>query len=720
MVRRIFVSLALVASVLCNTVWAGNIIPPDVPGGGKRSITVDDVSAIRDVASLRLSPDGRRFAAWIYQGDPSVNAYTSGLFIGDVSGGHLTFVGDGGPGRPRVMFTGHVVSDIAGPDIRWSPDGRWIAYTRHGDDGTQLWRSRVDGSRQEQITHNPGDVRSYVWRADGRALLFQVSPPRAQLAADAEARAREGYRYDEDLWSYTDFLFPQLIVPPKTETAVWIVTSDGKRERIGADADRAAFEQALDVSRAPIKDAAGPAVARAGGGWAWPVATAPRSQIARLQAALTDDISKPIVCSAAACTGTIRKVMWSGDGRRVLFWRGEGINDSDNGFYAWDPATGDVSTALRIGDDKLRLCEAAPGDQLICVRETAARPAHIVAVDFGAGAVRDVADINPEFRNIRLGKVERFEWDTPSFRWSEPGGALAGLYPKRTYGHIIYPPDFDPSKTYPVFVDPYVASGFNPLGAEHALHVYAANGFVVLRTAFPLWIDRNGRGVTQKQLYSVELGFPHLTMLMESTVKGIDTAAARGFIDTKRIGIGGVSHGTFVPLYMMQKHDRIAAISISSPSWGPIQNYGGTRKARDTIRQLGQSEDDNWLPKPGPEAHKFWLHIDITEHVDKIEGPILMNLVAQETYALTPFIRALADADRPYDAYVFNGETHTKWQSAHLHNIMARNVDWFRFWLKGEEDAGPTKAEQYTRWRKLRTRQCELFKAANTPWYCAQ
>ena len=32
-------------------------------------------------------------------------------------------------------------------------------------------------------------------------------------------------------------------------------------------------------------------------------------------------------------------------------------------------------------------------------------------------------------------------------------------------------------------------------------------------------------------------------------------------------------------------------------------------------------------------------------------------------------------------------------------------VDWFRFWLKGEEDLDPAKAEQYTRWRELRKLQ---------------
>jgi len=32
-------------------------------------------------------------------------------------------------------------------------------------------------------------------------------------------------------------------------------------------------------------------------------------------------------------------------------------------------------------------------------------------------------------------------------------------------------------------------------------------------------------------------------------------------------------------------------------------------------------------------------------------------------------------------------------------------VDWFSFWLKGEEDLDPAKAEQYARWRELRKLQ---------------
>ena len=45
--------------------------------------------------------------------------------------------------------------------------------------------------------------------------------------------------------------------------------------------------------------------------------------------------------------------------------------------------------------------------------------------------------------------------------------------------------------------------------------------------------------------------------------------------------------------------------------------------------------------------------------------------------------------------------------------IQERYVDWFRFWLKGEEDPDPAKAEQYKRWRELRKMQVENEKKAS-------
>jgi dipeptidyl aminopeptidase/acylaminoacyl peptidase len=705
------VCAALYAFILASGAHAHALSIPDVQAAAKRTVTIDDLTAVRTIDSLSVSPDGRRYAILVRQADPSINDYRTAWFSGSMQGGGLTRLGDGGEVRPRVVYTGHMPGEIGASESRWSPDGQWLAYTVRSNDQVQLWRSRVDGSVQEQLTNNVADVREFAWSEDGAALYFTVGTPRAELRVQEQARAWQGYRYDEDFWTFTDLLGPQLIRAPETDLSLWVVTLEDRQERLGGEAEKAAFARtradspsAVDVAGMSAPDKVVPPVVGGRGNLAWRVRSNPVSPTSRLVASLPGKSANAIRCAANECVGAIKKIWWSERGQKVLFWRGEGLNDAQNGFYSWSPASGKVSTIVRLRDDDLRLCSQAAGDRVICARESAAQPAHVVAVDLQSARTQIVADLNPEFRNLRLGKVERFEWDTPKFPWNEPGGELAGLYPPRTYGYILYPPDFDPGRKYPVFIDPYVARGFNPLGAEHALHAYAANGIVVLRTAFPQRVDESVPGLGLRQLYSAELGYPHLTMLMESTLRALDLVSARGFIDERRVGIGGVSHGTFVPLYMLQKYDRIAAISISSPHWGPLQHYWTTRKARD-LESAREARSGNPVRQPQSRGADFWNGVDIADHVETAEAPILMQLAAQETYALVRLIRNLADAGKPYDVYVFPAETHIKWQAAHLHAITSRNLDWFRFWLQDFEDPSPAKAEQYLRWRKLREQQ---------------
>ncbi len=580
-----------------------------VEEGPGRPATVEDISRRRIVDTVSLSPDRRRFAIFVRQARPAGNDFLTGWFVGPVDGGALTYVGDGGDLLPQVMHTGHKPGRLSGGHAAWSPDQRWIAYTARRNGEVQLWRSRTDGSRQEQLTRAAGDVRDFAWSDDGGAIHFTTERPRAERQRQEEAARRAGLRYREDLWQFTDLLGPALIRPREIDPTVWTVSSgSGAEPRTATPAEREAFVRQKAHAQATVESPS----------------------------------------------------------------------------------------------PDLRGCAGVDGGDLICILATSSRPDHLVVADSRARVLREVADLNPEFRRIRLGRTERIEWETPRYAWNAASGPLPDLYPEQAHGYVIYPPDFVPGKRYPVFIDPYVADGFEPLGAEHALQAYAANGMIVLRSAFPLPTEaarqRLGAAI-MSTFYSEELGFPHLNMLMDSTLAALDILVARGVADPDRVGIGGVSHGTFVPLYLMQRHDRITAISISSPNWGFLQYYWGTRAS---------AGDGNVRAFPSPEGdgRAFWRQIDIADHLDQIEAPILMNLAAHETYAMVRLIRLLADSRLPHDVYVFPDETHMKWQPAHLEAIMHRNLDWFRFWLQDIEDSNPEKAGQYVRWRQLRELQC--------------
>jgi dipeptidyl aminopeptidase/acylaminoacyl peptidase len=521
---------------------------------------------------------------------------------------------------------------------------------------------------------------------------------------------RNGYHYDTELFSYTDFMTvrPKLMRADQVRT-LWTLELAERKERLASDAERAAFERSRSqkkggsMERIPV--AAGMALAsaeRADGAQAWSSRQHATSHLLYQMHALMPGSATPVKCEAAECIGFIDGIWWRADGA-VFYTRREGADGSWVGFYAWSPTTGKVSRVLQVRDFITR-CELAIEGQLVCAREATDRPSHVAAIDLRSGAIRTVADVNPEFRNRRLGKVETFEWDTPTFDWSRPGQRLEGVYPERAYGYILYPPDFDRKRKYPVFISPYATTGFdNGTNREYALHALAARGFVVLLTQFPLpKLDAYVRVGPElmKLEYSAEWGFPRLSMLGESTFKALDTAAARGFIDVSRVGIGGVSHGAFVPLFMMQKHDRIAAVSISGTGWDPMEYYQLTPAGRAAVGSF------DWLPKPeGEDALKYWAQLSVASNVETIEAPLLLNGSANEMYAAVRLLRHMEEAGKPYDAYVFARENHVKWQPAHLLAIMRRNVDWFGFWLQSYEDPDPAKAQQYSRWRKLRELQ---------------
>jgi hypothetical protein len=199
-----------------------------------------------------------------------------------------------------------------------------------------------------------------------------------------------------------------------------------------------------------------------------------------------------------------------------------------------------------------------------------------------------------------------------------------------------------------------------------------------------------------RRLYSPELGFPHLSMYAGSTFNALDAVAARGFVDPARVGIGGISHGSFVPTFMVQTQDRIAAMSIAGPSWSQHEYYASTANGRRLNNVV-----EGW-----PESRDFWSRIDLADHVEEVEAPILVNYADREFIADWRLPRSMENGGRAFEAFIHPNETHIKWQPGHLFAIYNRNLDWFRFWLQDIEDPDPAKAGQYARWRALRAIQC--------------
>jgi hypothetical protein len=77
---------------------------------------------------------------------------------------------------------------------------------------------------------------------------------------------------------------------------------------------------------------------------------------------------------------------------------------------------------------------------------------------------------------------------------------------------------------------------------------------------------------------------------------------------------------------------------------------------------------------------------------------------------MLPFVKASNRLGLPTEMVVYPQSGHGLTDPVLQKEAAERNLDWFRFWLKGEEDTSLAKAEQYTRWASLGKN--EQFKAA--------
>lgn len=688
------------------------------PGPVQRLISNTDLICIRDLDSMSLAPDGRHFAIFVRQANLEHNDYRTAWLAGSTSGGRLIYLGEGGDARLRTLADGMRIGDFIEPVSRWSPDGQWLAYVVARNGEVQLWRSKADGSAQQELTHNVADVTEFRWSTDGSYLYFTVGEPREALERRDEAERRNGIRVEE-LLRFSDVIGDQGIPrPPAPGASLWLVASDGAWERKASEAESKIYRSAAAATEASgaVEDnksvafnVVGPAVVRTDGAIVQRVRVNPGAEgslpLLVIEASLPFDNGRPIRCRAVECSNQfIKGLWWIGDD--VIFWSGEGVRQYQDSFYRWSPRTGRVVSILRSEDDRFNACDLGK-DFLICLRESQTRPRQVVGIALLSGRIKVIADVNPEFADLRLGRVDPIEWELPK--------DVANLgFPAKAGGYIIYPPDFNKDQKYPVFIAPYVAGGFprGDAGDEQPLLSYAANGIIVVNSQFP-WPLRSRDTETSatgwKTEYSAELGFPLMTMLMDSTFRALDISEARGVVDTARVGIGGVSTGAGIPLFMLQRHDRLTALSVASSGWSQYEYYGATKRFRAELLQ--ERGDDGMV-----ESASFWSQIDLADHVSDIRAPILFHFPDREFIPSARLLRHLDDAHMPYDAYVFPNEYHFKWQPAHRYAIYNRNLDWFRFWLQGVEDSDPGKADQYRRWEEL----CDLQRRKNPqkPAFC--
>ncbi|MGQ0702943.1 MAG: S9 family peptidase [Gemmatimonadales bacterium] len=589
----------------------------------KPSDTLLTVSRFLDyetVSDPRPSPDGSQVIFTRRAVDKLKDQFETGLWLMNADGSKLRFL-------------------VKGSNAVWSPDGTRIAYLAEGEPGgPQVFVRYMDAegavTQTTKVQRAPGSPR---WAPDGKWIGFTMflpkeTPWRIDLPAAPPGatwtrapRIIDNLLYRSDRAGFLEAGYVHLfVVPAIGGTPRQVTRGDWHAGPRGAGGGGSGWDWMPDGKTVIVAGNASPDAER----------------MYRRSALYTVDVASGTTRQLTTRDGAWANPRVSPDGRLIAFTgfpadgpvsyrasdiytiapdgsgmtlRSEGL-DRDPSGLEWTPdGKGLYFTVLDRGTSNLwSLTPGTPprqvttGNHLIsnasltragtvfAVRTDADSPPDIVGLDLKAPArIEQLTEVNADILpGVRIGEVEEL-WYTST------GGT-------RVHGWIVKPPSFDPAKKYPLILEihggPHSAytTGFN-----YSFQNFAANGFVVLYT--------NPRGSTSYgSAFGNAIMHAYPSVDYDDLMAGVDSVVGRGYVDPRRMYVGGCSGGGVLSSWVIGHTDRFAAAAVRCPVINWLSFAGETDIPLFTF---------NFFQKPFWEDPMPWLKQSSLMYVGKVKTP---------------------------------------------------------------------------------------------------
>ena len=172
--------LSLVAALLLSCAFAQS----------KPKLTLDEFFNSVGISNVEISPEGNRVVIVAERADWDRESFRTDLYL----------YRDDTKSLIQLTQSGH------DSDPKWSPDGKWIAFTAEressaekssdadgdskGKDGetTQLYLISPDGGEAFAITQGGEDVHAFAWSADSKTIYFSTRLPWTKAQKDSYKR----------------------------------------------------------------------------------------------------------------------------------------------------------------------------------------------------------------------------------------------------------------------------------------------------------------------------------------------------------------------------------------------------------------------------------------------------------------------------------------------------------------------------------------------------
>ncbi|GAY20121.1 Atxe2 family lasso peptide isopeptidase [Sphingobium fuliginis] len=669
-------------TTLCADIdWSKAKPPPII-----RTLAPEDLVRLRDVGpagdaisgerAFSLSPDRRFVTFQVRQADAEANDYCIARVVlplfGDRkpvivnAGGELRRKPAGGDSLPQRM-TGLPVADAP----IWSPDGSWIAFLRQDGGRIRLWRAAIDGSGSAPIAAVDSDIRDFRF-ANAATIVLKLDGDEQKARANIEREAQVGFHFDSRFAPVSSSgPYAPISAPDR------LVTLD---IRSGSLRPANLHEARLFL---PARDAATQLTGEQVEGDCrigrdYPGNGVP--PIPRLTVHCPGRTAR--TCDHPACSAGVGAAWLVHGSATVRFVRQEGWAQSETAIYEWDSGRDIVikryaTTALLID------CQPRDTRQLICLRETSLKPRHLAAIDLDRGRAHIIADFNPEFSRLRMGRAERI-----------PLKSSAGI---EAFGDLVYPADYRAGQRYPLIVVQYESRGFlrGGTGDEFPIQAFASNGFAVLSIQRPAPVGALSRPKDYVEVDRINLqGFADRQNVLSVVEQGVRLLIDRGIADPKAIGITGLSDGSSTVQFAAINSSLFSAAIVSGCCWDTSQTALLGPAVASRYARIG------W-PDISEDASSFWSRMSLSRNARRVAFPILFSMADEEFRMALEAFTALREVGKPADLYVFPDEHHIKWQPAHRLAAYQRGIDWFRYWLRGELPVAGRRREEAQHWQAM-------------------
>jgi dipeptidyl aminopeptidase/acylaminoacyl peptidase len=562
---------------------------------------------------------------------------------------------------------------VDGSNAAWSPDGDRIAYTATGKPkGNQVFVRWMDAEGAiTQVTHVEQPPGTPKWSPDGNWIAFtmavedkvawDIKMPKAPDGAkwtDAP-KIVERLNYRRDGTGFTDTSFRQIFLVPASGGTPRQLTSgdnnndgvewtpDGKSILFSAlrvpDAEyqwRESEIYAVDVASGTVRQLTNrkgpdqnPAVSPDGKliaytGYDWTKDTWIDSKLYVMN---SDGSNARMVSGTWDRSPSALK--WAPDNSGVFF---TAQSEGHQNLYLLPltgPNAGKVQPVTE-GVHMLTTSDINKNGKAVGVVTSFYKPNDVVLFDVKQpGQMKQLTAVNEDIlTGKKLGKVEELLYT------SKDGLRIQAWY--------ITPPDFNPSKKYPMQL--HIHGGPHSMygtGFNFAWQEMAANDYVILYTN-----PRGSTGYGSKFGNEIMRAYPGKDF--DDLMAGVDTMLSKGFVDQQNLFVTGCSGGGVLTAWIVGHTDRFAAASSNCP-------------VIDWLSFVGTTDGASWyynfekLPWEDPSEH---IRRSPITYVGNVKTPTMLMTGVQDLRTPMPqteqFYSALKLRKVPAAMLRFNNEWH--------------------------------------------------------------